>query len=244
MNVTMHPSADENKHGGGTTPPSIGPAPGVLPEVQKPVLAENSQTGVSTRNVLSENDSSAFGETATAVPHWYVLRTTYSRERKACEYLCNEGIEAYCPILTSYKMMDGKRRRMEKSRIPNIFFAYGTFNQLKTYVYDNVNLSYLRFYYHCFQQNGVLMREPIVIPDKQMESLRIIYAQEDADIFMVQGEIRKFKEGQTVRIIDGDFKGVTGKVSRYRGQQRVAVIIDKFITVVTAYIPTAFLQIV
>lgn len=80
------------------------------------------------------------------------------------------------------------------------------------------------------------------MPDRQMESLKIICAQETADIIMAQGEIPKFQSGQTVRIVDGKFKGVTGKVSRYQGQQRVAVIIEGLFTIVTAYIPSAFIE--
>ena len=42
--------------------------------------------------------------------------------------------------------------------------------------------------------------------------------------------------------LDGCFKGVEGKVARYHGQQRVAVVIDGLMTVATAYIPNAFLR--
>ena len=72
--------------------------------------------------------------------------------------------------------------------------------------------------------------------------MKLICAQETADIIMVQGEIPKFQNGQTVRIVDGKFKGVTGRVSRYQGQQRVAVTIEGLFTVVTAYIPRAFIE--
>ena len=43
-------------------------------------------------------------------------------------------------------------------------------------------------------------------------------------------------------MIDGKFRGVTGIVARYQGQQRVGVVIDGLLTVVTAYIPSAFLK--
>ena len=45
-----------------------------------------------------------------------------------------------------------------------------------------------------------------------------------------------------VRIVEGKFAGVTGRVARYHGQQRVAVIIDGLLTIATAYIPSAFLN--
>ena len=50
MDVKKHASGDINTHGGGEPPPCTGLTPDALPEVQKSVLAENSQTGVSTRN--------------------------------------------------------------------------------------------------------------------------------------------------------------------------------------------------
>ena len=76
-----------------------------------------------------------------------------------------------------------------------------------------------------------------------MESLKIICASEAEDIILVPADVPKFKEGQMVRIIDGGFKGVVGKVARYQGQQRVAVIIDGLLTIATAYIPSAFMEV-
>ena len=37
-----------------------------------------------------------------------------------------------------------------------------------------------------------------------------------------------------MRVIDGVFKGVIGKVARYHGQQRVAIIIEGLMTVASA----------
>ena len=56
------------------------------------------------------------------------------------------------------------------------------------------------------------------------------------------GEVPKFEKGQFVKVIDGVFKGVIGRVARWQGQQRVGVVIDDLVTVVTAYVPSAFLE--
>jgi len=45
-----------------------------------------------------------------------------------------------------------------------------------------------------------------------------------------------------VRVIDGDFRGVVGKVARVAGQQRVVLSITNVGLVSTAYIPTAFIE--
>lgn len=45
-----------------------------------------------------------------------------------------------------------------------------------------------------------------------------------------------------VKVIDGEFKGVTGRVARIAGQQRVVVEISGLCLVATAYIPNGFLE--
>lgn len=242
MNVNEHTSGDIDTHGGGERPPCTGLTPDVLPEVQKPVLAENSQTGVSTRNALSGTPPKTIKRKPKDVPHWYALRVTYGREKKAYDYLVGKHVEAYYPTITTIKIVDGKRKSVEESRLPNIFFARGTEEEIKSFVYDNVNLPHLRFYYRHFHEGARVVKEPLIVPDYQIESLKIICASEAEDIILVPSDVHKFKTGQTVRIIDGAFKGVVGKVARYQGQQRVAVIIDGLLTIASAYVPTAFLE--
>lgn len=53
-----------------------------------------------------------------------------------------------------------------------------------------------------------------------------------------------FKSGEKVKVTDGLFKGVEGRVARVSGQQRVVVSLSQVGLVATAYIPTAFLQII
>ena len=268
MKFADNASIDDNTHGGGEIPPRTGLTPDALPEVQEPVLAENSQTGVSTRNALSGTDDKSSGETKSAltlprceegrangstplktikrktkeVPHWYALRVTYGREKKAYDYLVGKNVEAYYPTIKTVKEVDGKRKTVEESRLPNIFFAHGTEEEIKSFVYDNVNLPHLRFYYRHTHEGARLIKEPLIVPDYQIEGLKIICASEAEDVIIVPPEIQKFQAGQTVRVIDGVFTGVIGKVARYHGQQRVAIIIDGLLTIASAYVPSAFLE--
>ena len=102
----------------------------------------------------------------------------------------------------------------------------------------------LRFYYRHTHEGARLIKEPLVVPDYPIEGLKIICASEAEDFLFIQSDDTKFKTGQSVRIIDGGFKGVTGKVARYHGQQRVAIIIEGLLTACTAYIPSAFMEII
>ena len=214
-----------------------------LPEVQKPIKPMNSQTGASTNCALTANINERSIEDKD-LPHWYALRTTYGREKKAFDYLVSKHVMAFYPTLKRVKIVDGKRITTDESRIPNIFFAYGTEEELKTFVYDNVNLPYLRFYYRHTHVGNKIVKEPLVVPDNQMNSLKIICAADSDDIIASTEEVEKFKTGQKVRITEGKFAGVTGIVARYQSQQRVGIVIDGLLTVCTAYVPSAFIEII
>ena len=224
------------------SPPSAGLTSNALPEVQKPFKPANSQTGVSTNDVQSRTSVDTNKDTKDT-PHWYALRTTYGREKKAYTYLTSKNVVTFYPTLKSIKIVDGKRVAIEESRIPNIFFAYGTEDELKAFVYDNVNLPYLRFYYRHTHVGNKIVKVPLVVPDNQMNSLKIICAADSDDIVASTEVVEKFKSGQKVRIIDGKFKGVVGVVARYHSQQRVGIIIDGLLTVCTAFVPSAFIEI-
>ena len=219
--------------GDNLSPLSTGLTSDVLPEVQEPIKPTNSQTGVSTNSVPQPKEEEK---------HWYALRTTYGREHKAYDYLVAHGIEAYLPLLKSVKMVDGKRTIIEESRIPNIFFAHGTEDELKTFVYDNVNLPFLRFYYRNMGFGRQSVSVPLVVPDSQMNSLKIICAAESDGVVATPEVIERFKKGQLVSIIEGKFKGVKGIVARYQSQQRVGIVIEGLLTACTAYVPSAFIE--
>ena len=229
---------------GGLAPPRTGLTPDALPEASTPAVAENSQKGVSTKCALSATDPSSEASQITRKgdAHWYVLRATYGRAKDCYEYLVEHGVEAYHPTIRVYRMVDGKRKRVEESRLPNLFFAYSTKETLQTFVYDNVNLPHLRFYYRRTGLGSGIKPEPLIVPDHQMKSLQIICAQEEADNIIVPDSDHHFEKGDTVIVTGGDFKGVIGKVARYCKQLRVGVIIDGLLTIATAYVPRGYLK--
>ena len=141
-------------------------------------------------------------------------------------------------------MINGKRKSVTESRLPNIFFAYGTEEEIKAYVYDNVNLPFLRFYYRHKHEGKKIEKTPMIVPTSQIDSLKIICeAEAEADdVLVATQKIQQFEKGQLVRIIDGIFKGVVGRVARYKGQQRVAVMVDELMTICTAYVPNVYLE--
>ena len=240
MKVNECPSNDGHTLGGGEFPPCAGLTSNALPEAQSTISAESSQTGVSTKNALLATKPKIRREAN--IPHWYALRTTYGREKNAYDYLTAKGITAFYPTTNVVKLIKGKRKKVTESRLPNIFFAYGTEKQLNEYVFDNVNLPFLRFYYRHYHEGNTIKKTPLIVPDNQMESLKIICAADVDNTFVSLVKVPKFEKGQLVKVIDGNFKGVIGRVARWHGQQRVAVIVEGLVTMATAYIPSAFLK--
>lgn len=173
---------------------------------------------------------------------WYVLRCTYGRERLAAEVLMDEGVETFCPTITMRQCRNGKPVVTENSLLPNLFFAYASKVELKTLMREVRTLRMLRFYCRRERLGRGWHYKPLWVPDGQLESFRIICAVREADTLFTANEIPKFSQGQLVRVKDGKFKGVVGRVARFRGQQRVAVNIEGIVTSITAYVPTAFLE--
>lgn len=171
--------------------------------------------------------------------HWYALRATYGRELKAYEYLLSQNITTFCPTIKKVRQVDGKRKTVVEACFPNILFAFCTFEQLKPLVFNNPDIPFLRFYCCRIRFDNKIKNVPIVIPNSQMENLKIICNAGVADIIVCE-EKKEFSKGKLVKVVDGSFKGVTGRVVRYQGQKRVAIQIEGLMTVCTAYVPSAF----
>ncbi len=206
-------------------PPSVGLTPNALPKVQDGINRTNSDTGVSPRNA-----------------QWFVLKTIYGQEKKACDYLRTKNVKTFYPTVTKVKEIRGKRKSVTESRLPNLFFAYGTEEQLTPLVQRNPLIPFLRYYCRYFHDSGRRRREIITIPQRQMDSLMKICESEEQGTLFYTEAIHKFEKGAWVRVVKGPFSGVVGRVARFKGQQRVGVVIDGLLTAVTAYVPSAFIE--
>ncbi len=227
---------------------NAGPTPNVLPEVATGSSPKDSQTGVSTRNALAATAPSAATEakpSTEAKPaaddgEWFILRASYGRERKANEYLTGLQVQTFYPTITVMKVVRERRGPVEVSRLPGLFFAYGTLDRLMPLVQRNPEMPYLSFYSRYYKQDGRLRRQIIRVPQTQMDTLMRICQDEKA--LVASGVIEQFKTGQRVRIVGGPLKGVEGVVARVKGVQRVGVIVGELFTVATTYMPSYLLE--
>ena len=203
-----------------------------VPSAVKPLaLDETNKTEGLFHDAIS-NPSISSTHRSQSKAHWYTLRCTYGRERKAYDFFAKEGFKAFYPVITT---LNPNKESTKELSIPNILFVYGTFEQLKVYVYNNnqSDTKYLRFYYN---KGYNADQEPMIIPERQMASLMKICEIDADDKHLEPFVVEKFKNGSLVRITEGPYKGIEGVVRRYKGQQRLGVVIDNLFTITTSYI--------
>ena len=226
------PNADARR--GGKNPSCAGLTSCTSPEVQSNYV-ENSHTGVSSDCVHKEKRQ------------WFVLRATYGRSEKAIELLKEANIETYLPKHYVIKEIDGKRKLIHEPLLPNLVFARMTRQKSHDFVKEPApSAKWLKYYTDKTKpiENATGFHPLITISDNDMLNFIRLTSVDNEHIMVLPPERCHFKSGDLVRVIDGAFTGVVGRVGRAAGQQRVIVVLEGVCNVATAYIPNDFIQII
>lgn len=217
---------------GGNNPSSAGLTSSTSPEVQGQET-KNSQTGVSSNCVPKGKKQ------------WFVLRATYGRTEKALGYFQAKNVETYLPMHYVVKIINGNRKLIKEPLLPNIIFAYMT--REKTYEFVKkpaLTASWIKYYADKTKpvEPETGKNPPVIIPDNEMTNFIKLTSVNSEHIMVLQPKRCHFKKDDLVRIIEGPFTGVVGRVGRAAGQQRVFVVLEGLCNVATAYIPNDFIQ--
>lgn len=208
--------------GGGNNPPDVGLASSVLPE-------KVTRIGVSSNYAQKEGHQ------------WFVLRATYGRSEQAYDALVKNHIETYIPKHYVLKEINGKKKRILEPLLPNLVFVYAMEGKVQECL---KKFSFLRFYRDKTQlqslQDG--KHSPLIISYTEMMNFIRLTSIDDEHVKMVDEQHCHYKSGDMVRVIDGKFKGIIGRVARVSGQQRVVVKVKSVCVVTTAYVPSAFIE--
>ena len=193
---------------------------------------QETKGGVSVENVPSRNKQ------------WFVLRVTYGRIIKAKAFIEAKGLECYVPLHYKEVWKQGKRKIITAPLIPSFVFVHASAEQVDSLLQDKSikaleNRVLLSFYYdhtsHC--DNSPTKNPPLVISDTAMDNFIRLTSIRNPHIIPVTSESIKYKLGDEVVIIEGEFKDIRGRVARIAGQQRVLVELFDGYLVATAYIP-------
>lgn len=210
--------------GGENNPPSLSLTADAIPE------AESSKTGVSVKYVPAPDKK------------WYVFRASYGRVGLASDIIVEDGTFVYVARRYTMKRINGRRRRVAEYLIPNLLFAYTTEEKAEEYVKGTPALPFLSYYYNHFEKDEEQKNPPLTISREQMENFIRATVSMNEHLLVVNPSQCHYKSGEFVKVIDGIFKGVEGRVARVSGQQRVIVSLSGVGLISTAYIPTAFIE--
>lgn len=210
-----------------------GPTPGAIPEGQHATEGRAPHTGVPTHRMHEEE------------PQWFVLRATYGRTEAANEVLTNRGIATYLPMHQVTRERDGKPRHFTEPLLPGILFARMTLKESQEFVRKPAPTAHWIKYYTDRTKPSVGSQgynPPMTIRDAEMDNFIRLTSTGSEHVMLLPQERYHFRCGDLVRVCQGLFKGVTGRVARVAGQQRVIVELEGLCKVATAYIPTAFME--
>ena len=107
---------------------------------------------------------------------------------------------------------------------------------------ENKEVDFLSLYYNHFEQDNFGKDKLMEVRTGEMDNFIRATMVESPHTMVVDPTKVRYKTGDTVRVVEGDFVGVVGKVARIGGQSRVVVTLDGVCSIATAYIPSAFLE--
>ena len=197
---------------------------------------------------------------------WYALRVSYSRELKVRDRLNELGVKTFVPMMwrrcpvppgrtkgkqttsslpapTGQSTESLKRMRKNPSRrlvpaVGNLCFAYSTRAELEDFIRGYGDTSPVHFYW------DRTANKPLTVPEKAMNDFIAVSSTLDEDLIYITEITSKLREGQTVKVKEGPFKGVEGKVVRIRKSRRILVELPGMLAVATTYIQPEYLEII
>ena len=192
--------------------------------------AKSSRTGVSVRYVPSPDKK------------WYVFRILFGHAQKVADTMIESGDYAYVAMIWKDQWRDGKKCRVLRPFM-NLLFAYVTDEKSDYYVRKSVEAKFTTYYYNHFITTAQGYNPPLTVPSESMEPLIRTTAIQDEHVMEVDMKKCRFVSEDFVRVTEGPFEGVVGRVARVARQNRVVVYIEGLQAgLTTAYIPPYFLE--
>ena len=153
---------------------------------------------------------------------WHALYVRSRSEKKVLSQLVEMGVEAYLPLITVVRKWSDRRMKVQEPLFKSYVFVR---SNNKQYIPILNVYGVVRFV--CFE------REAVVVPENQIVAIKkFVSDYENGEEFKMQND-EELKVGQTVRIINGPMKGLTGRLDTIRNKRHLIVYID----VVGQYIP-------
>jgi hypothetical protein len=168
---------------------------------------------------------------------WFALRVTYRRELRVQERLNELEIRSFVPMMTVKEEKGGKIFKRKVPAVGNLIFVQASRKDIEEYMLSEGDRKMTHFIW------DKVTRQPIVIPEKQIEDFIRISTESSDDAIYLSKVSEKLRGGMKVKVRRGPFVGVTGTVVRLRKSRRVLVELPGVLAVASAYVPIEDLEV-
>lgn len=153
-------------------------------------------------------------------PVWYALQTFHSKELLLEEYLKDKGFLSFIPMLYAERVSsDGKKSRELVPAVHNLLFLRKerTAEELQRVLSAcPIPVRILRH---------IQSAKYYEIPDSQMVEFRAICDPSYTGTLYTDCDFAEARPGQMVRVVHGTFKGLKGKLVRYKNRSYVVIVL-------------------
>lgn len=169
---------------------------------------------------------------------WFMFRVTYGRARQLYDELKDkqDGYILWFPCEKRVTYNQGRKYEELQPMFKSNLFIFTTFTQAIKLTRRGDGLEWVDFVYDRTHKNQAGRHEPLRIPFGQMSSFVRAANVMHPWAHIVSEEEIKFRPGGLVRITEGQFQGVVGRVARVKGQTRVVITILGVGHYCTAYV--------
>ena len=184
------------------------------------------------------------------VKYWFPIRATHHRAQKIYDKIVslrNDCLEPYLPLLrhieyTNEDFNNPTQYVADKPLDTGLLFLRSTLNDFRALLQYESMFPGMTPYYNHFYTNSFGKNDFLIVPDRQMESFKIIVESGNENIIVNQAIVPNFLVGDQVVVVGGPFAGVEGIVMKYKHQKRVFVELQGVGRYATAYVPGAWIR--
>ena len=152
--------------------------------------------------------------------NWYAVRTFYCKEESVAQYLESQGIEHFIPQRYEEEItLDGVRKRKLIPAVHNLLFIRQSLSEKE--IKEIITQSPIPISVMKNRDTGMYYR----IPNGQMLEFRAICDPNYEGTLYVEQEFAEAKVGEEVKVIRGQFKGLKGKLVRYKNRSYVVIVL-------------------
>ncbi len=172
---------------------------------------------------------------------WFPMYASFGREMKVKAELDRLGIVSYIPMEYRMSEKDGERHPILQPAIHNLIFVHSSQQKITELKITDKECQPLQYMTRS-PLSAANKREILTIDEKSMQNF--IRATETPSEKIKYLTITDFlyKEGRRVRIIDGNFAGVEGKIKRIHKNKVVVVMLENIAAVAITNLSPSYLE--